>query len=283
MTKRKCILCWKWKDPIQCRSLSSSSYEWFHEYLKEKGTSFDKNELFLCQSCVRDIYELKASRLESALPVTTDTSDIESMDTTTIEDNNSLTLDNVIYAGSNQSLCVVCRQERDESSSMITMPKPARLDLLVIHKLYAPHGVRCCRKHLLSASRLGPQEVVSVTNRQQLKAALPTETLVDLVDDLLTLLQEATRSPRLNFRDPFMSDEDYEAWTGWKKNQFESMLKELTPYLRPSLNREPIDALAIFWIKLKTNLSFRQIGSLFNIPGNILNHFSNEFICPTPN
>jgi hypothetical protein len=122
-----------------------------------------------------------------------------------------------------------------------------------------------------------------VTNRQQLKAALPTETLVDLVDDLLTLLQEATRSPRLNFRDPFMSDEDYEAWTGWKKNQFESMLKELTPYLRPSINREPIDALAIFWIKLKTNLSFRQIGSLFNIPGNILNHFSNEFICPTPN
>ena len=66
-----------------------------------------------------------------------------------------------------------------------------------------------------------------------------------------------------------------EAWTGWEKDQFHCMLQEVIPYLRSSTNRNPIDALAIFWIKLKTNVSFWQTGSLFNFPGNILHYFSN--------
>ena len=88
------------------------------------------------------------------------------MDTTTIKDDNDLTLDNLIYGGSGQNHCIICRQERDHLLDMITMPKPARLDLLIIHKLYVPHGVRCCRKHLLSSSRLDPEEVINMDNRQ---------------------------------------------------------------------------------------------------------------------
>jgi hypothetical protein len=71
---------------------------------------------------------------------------------------------------------------------MITLPKPARLDLLVIQKLFSPDGVRCGRKHLLSSSRFDPEDVINMTNRQQLKAALPTEKLIDLIGDLLNLL-----------------------------------------------------------------------------------------------
>ena len=193
------------------------------------------------------------------------------MDTTTIEDDNDLALDNVIYGGSSQNHCIICRQERDHLSDTITMSKPARLDLLIIHKLYVPHDVRCCRKHLLSYSRLDPEEA---DNRQQPKVALPTEKLVDLIGNLPNLIEEAIRSPRLYFCDPSLSKEDYEAWTGWKKDQFQCMLQEVTPYLRSSTNRNLIDALAIFWIKLKTNVSFRQTGSLFNFPGTILHYFS---------
>ena len=36
-------------------------------------------------------------------------------------------------------------------------------------------------------------------------------------------------------------------------------------YLRSSSNRTSRNAFAIFWIKLKTTLSFHQIGSLFSI------------------
>ena len=144
MPKRKCVLCQKSKDSSQCRSLSSCSYGWYHEYLKEKGTSFDDNDLFLCSSCVYDFYKPKASCIKSDIPVTTDSSNIEPMDTTTIEDDHDLALNNVIYGGSSQNHCIICRQERDHLSDMITVPKPARLDLLIIHKLYVPHGVRCC-------------------------------------------------------------------------------------------------------------------------------------------
>jgi hypothetical protein len=63
-------------------------------------------------------------------------------------------------------------------------------------------------------------------------------------------------------------NEDYEAWTGWSKEQFDEMYRELSPFLRSSVNRTCRNAFAIFWIKIKTNLSFRQIGSLFNINGN---------------
>ncbi len=93
MPKRKCIGCQKSKDLSQCRSLSSSSYGWFHEYLKESGTSFVDSDLFLCASCVWNFYQLKASRLESDIPVTTDSSNIEPIDITTMEDGNGLTLD----------------------------------------------------------------------------------------------------------------------------------------------------------------------------------------------
>ena len=74
------------------------------------------------------------------------------MDTITIEDDNDLTLDNETYSRSSQNHWIICRQEQDYASDMITTPKPARLDLLIVHKLYVPHGVRSCRKHLLSSS-----------------------------------------------------------------------------------------------------------------------------------
>ena len=51
-------------------------------------------------------------RVESSRPETMDISDSEVIDNNTIEDDN-LSLDNVIYGGSNQSLCIICRKERD--------------------------------------------------------------------------------------------------------------------------------------------------------------------------
>ncbi|CAF1299519.1 unnamed protein product [Rotaria sordida] len=151
---------------------------------------------------------------------------------------------------------------------MISMPKSARLDLLIIHLMYAPNGVRCCPSHLLNNNRLLPDVEISMGNRQQLASSLSSSEMIDLVTDLLSLLHEAVTSPRLDFLDPSLNDEDYLTWTGWTKAQFDNMFDIISPYLRSSSNRNTRNALAMFWIKLKTNLSFRQIGSVFNIPGN---------------
>ena len=47
------------------------------------------------------------------------------------------------------------------------------------------------------------------------------------------------------------------------------MFKYISKYLRSSSNRTFRKAFAIFWIKLKTTLTFHQIGSLFSMSGDL--------------
>ena len=124
-------------------------------------------------------------------------------------ESDELTLENVLYAGSNQNRCVICRKIREAARKMITMPKPARLDLLILHRLYAPHNVKCCSEHILKHDRLNPMNCVEVYDRQKLKATLQPQELLLVIEDLLTLIQEAIKAPRLDFRDPMLSDDDY--------------------------------------------------------------------------
>jgi len=178
-----------------------------------------------------------------------------------------LTLENVIYTGSSEKRCVICREFRSSSADMITMPEPARPDLLVLHRLYAPHGVRCCRLHFLGNNRLDPNDFVEMDSREKVKTSLLSNELIRLLDDLLGVIQEAMESPRLDFQDPLLSDDDYLASTGWTKSHFEKIFEALVPFLRSSCNRDTRNALGALWIKAKTNLSFNQIETLFSYRG----------------
>ena len=275
MPKVKCGFCEKLKESSKCRSVSSTTYKWFNEYLQAKKINFNEKELFLCSSCIGNFYNLKSSMDSSPMSIDdaspSDSSSIYQADTSLASsidsESDELTLENVLYAGSNQNRCVICRKNRESARKMITMPKPARLDLLILHRLYAPHNVRCCSEHILKHDRLSPMNCVEMYDRQKLKATLQPQELLLVIEDLLTLIQEAIKAPRLDFRDPMLSDDDYLTWTGWNMAQFDIMLDMLSSSLRSSCNREPRNALAIFWIKAKTNLSFSQIGSLFNYTG----------------
>ena len=121
---------------------------------------------------------------------------------------------------------------------------------------------------MIQSKRLRPDEVIELETRQRLPTSLSVEETQELLSDLLGLLQEAISSPRLDFLDPFLSDEDYKAWTGWSKVQYDQMFDIISPSLRSSINRHARNTFALFWIKFKTNLSFGQIASLLNIPGN---------------
>ena len=190
LPKRKCVLCQESKGLLYRQLVSSYSYGWFYEYLKEKGISFNDSDLFLCSSCVYDFFRPKASGIESDIPLTTNSSNIEPIGITTIENDNDLTLDNVICSRFSQNHCIFCRQKRDHISDMITMPKLAVLDSLMPHKLCVPHGVRCYHKHWLFPRRLDSEEVINMDNRQQPKNTLPTEKLVDLIGNLFTLIEK---------------------------------------------------------------------------------------------
>ncbi|CAF1388129.1 unnamed protein product, partial [Rotaria sordida] len=222
-------------------------------------------ELRLLDSSVtKNIYELKHKQHREIKVKKENTNDVEDMDTGIDEEEDSLTIENIIFADSGHKKCIVCRS--DVHDGLIVMPKPARLDLLVLKRMYAPHGVRSCTEHLWN-SRLLPDTEVNIDNRQTPISKLEPSVLLQLINDLLGLLQEASSTTRLDFMDPCLTDEDYLAWTGWNKQQFEDMFTLISPDIRTSFNRDAKNTLAMFWIKLKTNLSFRQIGSLFNIPG----------------
>ena len=77
-------------------------------------------------------------------------------------------------------------------------------------------------------------------------------------------MQTSRNRPYLDFLDPSMSDEDYITWTGWNKEQFNNMLDDLVD-MRSTTNRDNTSLLAMFWVKMKTGLSFGQITTLFNL------------------
>lgn len=263
MPRIQCIICERWRSVGECKSLSSSTYSWFHDYLRSNCKVVNVEELYYCKGCTNSLYTIKkrvneASEYPSSLCSSTDPEETE-------QDNDYLTFDNVFYAGSGHKKCVFCG--KSVTSEMQLMPRSARLDVLLLHRVFVPHGVRCCSSHLINGTRLCLDQAFNLKDRSRIPTSLSSGDVRDLLDDFSSLFNELQFSPRLDFDDPFLTNEDYEAWTGWSNAQFDLIFDEVSSFLRTSENRTTRNAMAIFWIKLKTNLSFRQIGSLFNING----------------
>ena len=124
--------------------------------------------------------------------------------------------------------CIIWR--KDVQKDMVVMPKAVPLGLLVLQRLYAPHGVRCCSEHLLK-NELSTDIYVDIENYQDILAKLQPMALAELFNDVLDLLQQATDAPRLGFRDTSLSDENHVAWTGWNKAQLNDMFNLVSPFL----------------------------------------------------
>lgn len=96
---------------------------------------------------------------------------------------------------------------------------------------------------------------------------LTLENASKVIADLIYAMGTYRKKATLDFEDPHaMDDEDYKLWTGWTKDQFALFL----PYLKENGMRETQtrtlrESLAMFWIKLKTDLSFSHIATLFGL------------------
>jgi hypothetical protein len=230
----KCTLCNCWKHASELKSLSSSTYSWYHDYLSSNGKTFNINQLFYCNGCKRVLYNFKE---DLAVVSISDSSQSfpESMEVD--DDNEHLILDNVTFTGSSHKRCVTCPTL--VSSKMVVMPKPARLDLLLLYRLYAPHGVRCCTSHLLTSKRLRPDEHIDIENRLPIPTSLSPTEAGELFNDLFSLIDELRSASHLDFDSPSLTNEDYQAWTGWTKEQFNLMFQYISSHLRSSSNRTP--------------------------------------------
>ncbi|KAK3109143.1 hypothetical protein FSP39_023866 [Pinctada imbricata] len=157
------------------------------------------------------------------------------------------------------SRCIICKQPVTKDCTVI--PSNAKVDLIINYHICAGPKTRICKSHLQGSRLKSPLDVCKSTSKQN--CLLDKEKSDLLLKELLSFLRSEHDSPRLNFDDPLLSDNDFLVWTGWTKEQFEHMLRHVT--LRDSTNRSSVNALAIFWIKLRTNLSYREIAVLFNI------------------
>ena len=115
MVPKKCVLCSSWCSNY--RSLSFSCFEWFYEYLRSNGMVFDKNDLHICSSCVGIFYGIKETMNSLSVVEPMDVAD----ESSTFDDEDRLTLDNIIFARSGHTRCVICRLEKP--SGMVVMPK----------------------------------------------------------------------------------------------------------------------------------------------------------------
>ena len=158
--------------------------------------------------------------------------DAKDMNTGVQNGEDSFTMENILFPDSGHKKRVICKAEI--SADEIIMPKIARLDFLVLKRMYAPHGVRCCKQHLWN-NRLLPNVEINMINRQTSIAKLQSPAVLKLFNDVLGLLQEATTAARLDFTDASSSDEDYLTCTGWNKLQFEHMVNLVQPHIRTSL------------------------------------------------
>ena len=134
-----------------------------------------------------------------------------------------------------------------------------------MYHIYVLAGVRCCTCHLLHNLHLGPHTILNLNTYSKCSEKLLLHELEELSNGFLSLSDEWKSSSRLEFEELSRTDEDHESCTEWTTPQFNDIYEHVSPSLRSSSNRTSCNVIAIFWIKLKINLSFRQIGSLFNM------------------
>lgn len=154
--------------------------------------------------------------------------------------------------GNDLDYCVMCMKM---GNSMRCVSTSERMTLLCDYRVYSSPNARRCVIPCSEAPR----------DRSHEPAHLSSHQVQRLISDLMLELSRAKHTPLLAEDDPGFSDDDYRAWTGWNLNQIKSMTSLIASRMNKSKHRSPFEAVCLFWMKLKTNLSFRQIGTLFKV------------------
>ena len=163
-------------------------------------------------------------------------------------------------AGKTHAKCIICKTEVKTGLCRV-IPTEARFDLLIKFNVYADSASRICINHLVGNHLSGTVEWS--TNKEEVEIGLTVDQASAVIEGFLKVAREREQGFALDFNNPAFTDQDCLVWTGWTKSQFQSMLDCLQT-TQDSCQRDKSTALLIFWVKLKTGLSFQQIASLLN-------------------
>jgi len=170
------------------------------------------------------------------------------------------------------SKCVVCGVT--VAAGCTKVPYFARQELLLDHRLLIGPDTNCriCLDHL-DGDHLKSDLEINSNLRYDAEAIdegqLTLDDAAKVIADLVQAMGLYRERTTLDFEDPnVMDDEDYKLWTGWTRDQFAAFVPFLKENgMRASGIRTLRESLAMFWIKLKTDLSFNHIATLFGLRG----------------
>jgi len=239
------------------RNISSKKYQWIHQLLEQRGTELEV-EMIICNKCRTMLYKEKKRRTAASGYVSLLNETEENMINMNINEetndklNNLLNLEGFYGDGNDKNYCSLCLKTDTDT---VLLSAAERILLFCNHKIYCSSNARRCATRCLEVPMGRFNEPTCLTANQA----------VLLINDLTHELNRFKLMPLLDENNSLISEEDYQAWTGWSLNQLKEMTSRVTPRMHQSKHRSPFEAICIYWIKLKTNLSFRQIGTLFKI------------------
>ncbi len=169
-----------------------------------------------------------------------------------------LTLSNTLTIPYTESCCCVC--SKTEKSRPI-IPAKARLHFWNEAMIWIPSRNRCCESHLLNG-RFNQDSCNVLKEKAKPGAKLSGND----VEEWFQRLTNQKPSQLIDVDSDELSDMDYDMLFGLKREHFDLLFGFIKADLKPSTNRTPRNALAIFLMKLRLGISQRLIGFLFNLP-----------------
>ena len=155
-----------------------------------------------------------------------------------------------------RSYCFLC-QSREEQ--LQAAPLKARLQTFVKRRIFIPKRNKCCKKHLIN-SRFYENDLFMISSFEN-ECLIETTELGDFLNNLSDNVDSSIHDQIKEFE---MSEERVRVLTGLSWENIIT-LKEIMVGMRNSDNRNILQALVTFLIKLRTGNSDRCVGAILDI------------------
>ena len=256
----KCVLCNKCTKPKERRKICNETGKALRKYFL-----VDKiQDEVICNKCNQKCYAIRqketgaAGKNDSAgfderqpSPKRQKTVSVSSPPSVSIQ---------IPCTSKSHAYCFICKKP---GPKLIVAPTIARFMAFVRKELFVPAGSRCCPSHLTDDGHLTSEALDKIKHTHD-HSLFSRSSILELLQQTREFALSTEKS-RLDFDNPScLSDDDYICLTGLSKSQFDELITDVED-IRPSKSRSIRTCVAILLTKLRSALSNRMLGTLFNM------------------
>jgi hypothetical protein len=155
-----------------------------------------------------------------------------------------------------EACCFLCKSTTDRA----VIPKPAIQQGWSELSIFVPRTNRCCKIHLNSKKRFSNEDLARI---EATKYGMEISG-AEFSRWLILITNSSSNSNIISFEEDGVDDSNYKMLTGLEKSYFDELYEDyLRGNLRNSCNRSVRDALGMFLMLLRGNISQKWLGYLF--------------------